>query len=373
LTVIFYHLPISTTAEDALTRDEVEALRRDMSADEFAREMMCSFFTPVAGAYYSESLNALRLAGRVAAVAPDLAADVITAWDLGIDDYTAIWLFQVCGTELHFLCYIEDAGRNLEHYAREILKAKAHFLPHDVEAREYATDESRKDTLTRLLTAPIYTVPRNNPEDGISGVRRLLAKSWFDATGCRLGLSRLAGYHRNKSGKPAHDDNCHGADALRLPLVTGMSLSRYSSFSHPGPLRRRLRASSEGCFTTSPSSNFTVDCSSRLPASTTWMVASHAPQPTCRAAGLFLKTNFDTSSATLIPCSPRPGEPRHRLRNPVQLSPEQVIENGRVPRGEAIKVDRLHLKLARRGGEVHSMLRQRPKHSLKIKLLNLRR
>ena len=249
-----FDIPISATAEDALTRDEVEALRRDMSADEFAREMMCSFVTPVAGAYYSESLNALRLAGRVAAVAPDLAADVITAWDLGIDDYTAIWLFQVCGAEIHFLCYIEDAGRNLEHYAREIevwvakhnLKARAHLLPHDVEAREYATGESRKDTLTRLLTAPIYTVPRNNPEDGINGVRRLLAKSWFDATGCRLGLSRLAGYHRNKSGKPAHDDNCHGADALRtaadgLPLVTGMSLSRYSSFSHPGPLRRRLR------------------------------------------------------------------------------------------------------------------------------------
>jgi len=96
---------------------------------------MCSFVTAVAGAYYSESLNALRLAGRVAAVAPDLAADVITAWDLGIDDYTAIWLFQVCGAEIHFLRYIEDAGRNLEHYAREIevwlakhnLKARATF------------------------------------------------------------------------------------------------------------------------------------------------------------------------------------------------------------------------------------------------------
>jgi hypothetical protein len=31
------------------------------------------------------------------------------------------------------------------------------------------------DAPTRLLTAPIYTVPRNNPEDGINGVRRLLA------------------------------------------------------------------------------------------------------------------------------------------------------------------------------------------------------
>jgi phage terminase large subunit len=44
-----FDIPISATAEDALTRAEVEALRRDMSADEFAREMMCSFVTPVAG------------------------------------------------------------------------------------------------------------------------------------------------------------------------------------------------------------------------------------------------------------------------------------------------------------------------------------
>jgi len=45
---------------------------------------------------------------------------------------------------------------------------------------------------------------------------------------------------------PARDDNCHGAYALRtaadgLPLVTGMSLSRYSSFSHPGPSALKKR------------------------------------------------------------------------------------------------------------------------------------
>ena len=54
------------------------------------------------------------------------------------------------------------------------------------------------------------------------------------------------GYDREQGGQARDDDNCHGADALRtaadgLPLVTGMSLSRYSSFSHPGPLRRRVR------------------------------------------------------------------------------------------------------------------------------------
>jgi hypothetical protein len=66
-------------------------------------------------------------------------------------------------------------------------------------------------------------------------------------------------------------------------------------------------------------------------------------------------------------------EPRHRLRNPVQLSSEQIIENARIPRGKTIKVDRLHLEFARRSGEVHSMLRQGPKHRLKIELLSIRR
>jgi hypothetical protein len=48
-----------------------------------------------------------------------------------------------------------------------------------------------------------------------------------------------------------------------------------------------------------------------------------------------------------------------RPKPPLPRSPEQIIENAGVPRGKAIKVDRLHLELARRSGEVHSMLRQR--------------
>ena len=39
--------------------DEVEEMRNDMSPDEFAREMLCSFQAPVEGAYYQEAINAL--------------------------------------------------------------------------------------------------------------------------------------------------------------------------------------------------------------------------------------------------------------------------------------------------------------------------
>ena len=40
-----------------------------MSADEYAREMECSFDAPVEGAYFAEALNALALQNRVCAAA----------------------------------------------------------------------------------------------------------------------------------------------------------------------------------------------------------------------------------------------------------------------------------------------------------------
>ena len=79
-----FDIPITATAEDALSYPEVEAMRADMSVDEFAREMLNSFEAPVEGAFYSDALNALQAQNRVAKVPPDLNTSVLTSWDLGI-------------------------------------------------------------------------------------------------------------------------------------------------------------------------------------------------------------------------------------------------------------------------------------------------
>jgi hypothetical protein len=246
-----FEIPVSATGEDALSYAEVEEMKKDLSPDEFAREMMCSFDSPVEGAYYAEALNSLQVQGRVTKVSIDLNASVFTGWDLGISDFQCVWLGQIVGREYHFVDYLENRGQKLAYYADELAKRakrggysyRAHLLPHDVEARELSTGHSRRQELVSLLDAPVITVPRHDPADGIVAARGILGTSWFDETACRKGLARLRSYRRGKTGMPIHDDASHGADAFRtaavgIPLISSATTARWGSV---GRLRRRLR------------------------------------------------------------------------------------------------------------------------------------
>jgi hypothetical protein len=246
-----FEIPITDTGEDALTHAEVEEMRKDMAPDEFAREMLCSFDAPVEGAYYQDSINTLQTQGRVTKVSVDLNTSVFTGWDLGLSDLQCIWLGQIVGREYHWIDYIEDRGKRLSLYADELAKRadrdgfkyRAHLCPHDIEARELMTGHSRRQELASLLDAPVITVPRHDPADGIVAARGILGLSWFDEAKTRRGLARLRSYRRSKTGTPIHDDASHGADAFRtaavgIPLIGGGQASKWGA---AGRLRRRLR------------------------------------------------------------------------------------------------------------------------------------
>ena len=245
-----FDIKITDTGEDALTFAEQKELTRDMPADEYAREMLNAFDAPVEGAYYTEAMNALQEQKRVGIVPVNLSTTLISGWDIGIHDFTCIWVFQIDGKALHFVDYIEDRGQKAEHYLNLLdqrakawgVPFRAHLLPHDVEAREWITGQSRRFGLMDATPVPVLTAPRVNDADGISAVRGVLGISWFNEATTRRGLARLRGYKRSKFGTPVHDDSSHGADALKtvatgLPLVTALS----SSLSLGGRLRRKIR------------------------------------------------------------------------------------------------------------------------------------
>ena len=246
-----FDIPITATGDSALAPAEVEEMRQDMSPDEFAREMLCSFAAPVEGAYYQEAINSLQSQNRVTKVPPDLNTGVLTSWDLGMRHLQVIWLFQICGRELHWIDYIEGRGKSLSHYAELLaLKAKtggfayrAHLLPHDVEVRELSTGQSRRHELVNLLKEPVITVPNHSTEDGITATRGSLGISWFDEESTRKGLARLRSYRRGKHGIAIADEAEDAADAFRtgcvgIPLVSGGFSARHGG---AGRLRRRLR------------------------------------------------------------------------------------------------------------------------------------
>src|SRR4029077_2985321 len=103
-----FDIKITDTGTDALSEEEVKDLTRDMPADEYGPEMLNAFDAPVEGAYYTEAINALQSQKRVTAVPVDLSSALITGWDIGISDFTCIWIFQIAGKEIHFVDYVED-------------------------------------------------------------------------------------------------------------------------------------------------------------------------------------------------------------------------------------------------------------------------
>ena len=245
-----FDIKITDTGEDALSYAEQAELTRDMPPDEYAREMLNAFDAPVEGAYYTDAMNALQRQHRVGKVPINLSGNLITGWDIGIHDFTCIWVFQIVGKAIHFVDYIEDRGHKADHYLELLdrkakawgVPFKAHILPHDVEHREWGSGQSRRIGLMDATPTPILTADRVNDADGVSAVRGVLGVAWFDEDRCRRGLARLRGYKKSKFGTPVHDDSSHGADAMKtvatgLPLVTALS----SNLTFGGRLRRRIR------------------------------------------------------------------------------------------------------------------------------------
>jgi len=204
-----------------------------MSEDMIQQEFYCSFELGQEGSYYGKYMSQALLDGRICGVPFDPAVQVLTAWDIGVGDSTAIWFCQQVGGEIHLIDYYERAGEGLAHYASMLEQKRqennwiyqAHYAPHDIEARELNTGLSRKD-YARQLGINFVTLPKLRVEDGIEAVRAILPRCWFDERNCAAGIKALENYrkrfdekHNVYSNIPLHDWASHGADAFRYLAV----------------------------------------------------------------------------------------------------------------------------------------------------------
>ena len=99
------------TKTGVLSSEAIETLRREMSEEEFAQELCCSFSSPNSGSYYGKLMDEAERGGRITRVPYDPALRVWTGWDLGVHDSTAIWFAQVTKAgEWRMIDYIEDSG-----------------------------------------------------------------------------------------------------------------------------------------------------------------------------------------------------------------------------------------------------------------------
>lgn len=197
------------------------------------------------GAYYAKMLAEAERAGRIGDFPHLPNVPVKTAWDIGVDDYTAVWFMQDDGRSARAIDYYEVSGDGAEQIVRacmpelipdpverlaglaEIGRLKPfaygrHFLPHDVNVREWGGGaRTRFQTLLALGVKPIQAGAQQGASERINAVRRVLPIVSFNNTKrVQIGLSRLRRYARRWNDQmqtyqtPLHDENSHGADAF---------------------------------------------------------------------------------------------------------------------------------------------------------------
>lgn len=223
------------TQIDVYTKEQLDAELKEMQIQmgaelglgTFNQEYMCSFNSPISGAYFGEQMDLAEKEQRITNVPYDPTVGCFTSWDLGISDQTVILILQICGQEIHVIDMIDGSGQGLDYYVR-LLKNKpyvfnGHVLPHDIQVRELTSGKSRLDTLRTLGLSNMRVVPAANVADGIQSIRSIFPKLWFDQKKCKKLIEALRAYHRSWSEKlktyadhPVHDWSSHYCDALRM-------------------------------------------------------------------------------------------------------------------------------------------------------------
>ncbi|MFW5500085.1 MULTISPECIES: terminase large subunit domain-containing protein [unclassified Maridesulfovibrio] len=213
-----------------LDPEELEAMKADMSPEEYEQEMECSFMAAIKGAFFGRLMADAERDKRIANVSYDSSLPVHTSWDLGMSDSTSIWFVQAYpGGKYAVIDYYEASGEGLDHYAN-VLSEKPysygrHIAPHDIRVRELGTGKSRLE-VARSLGIRFDVAPNIPVQDGINAVRTMIPNCHFDQGRCDLGIEALLHYRRQfkeKAGdfaaKPLHDWSSHAVDAFRYFAV----------------------------------------------------------------------------------------------------------------------------------------------------------
>jgi hypothetical protein len=231
------------------------------------------------GAYYARLISAAEKEGRIGHFPYNPSLPVRTGWDLGVDDYTAIWFVQDNGKVATVVDYYEAQGdgaeqiiaaampelfipppwseefvgwsmpRALEDIGRPVpFKYGEHYFPPDIRMREWGGGaRSRVEVAQQLGLKTIRKGAATNPADRIQAVRDVLPLVRFNLTPMvEQGLKRLRRYRRKMNDAlgvyqgPSHDENSHGADAFGEWAINS-SLTPPAEAPKPDPIRAMLK------------------------------------------------------------------------------------------------------------------------------------
>jgi len=184
---------------------------------------------PVEGAIYADVLERINKNNQIKMnILPKTDIPMWAVWDLGHDDYTAIWFVQNDMGNVIWYNHIMGRGKRCGDYLMEIASSGfniyGHILPHDGAHMDKTGTISYYSEMVNRGAKNIKVLPKCNDKwQGINYLRSLLHRSTFSRSGCEYGLSLLRRYRckiEEQNGGimksvPVRDDTTDTADAAR--------------------------------------------------------------------------------------------------------------------------------------------------------------
>lgn len=192
------------------------------------------------GAIFAQEMSWLQSQGRVGVeFEVQRRRPVYVSWDLGLSDYTCLWLIQV-GSDGKFYCvdYYASRGQQTDHYVgvvraweeRYATRVTRHFVPHDARHQQWGAlsvegqlKEAGFSVRSLPVTSSLHTSLQACREVLLSCVfhERTLEPVRWKTEELPGGVRSLENYQWAPEGanarrqEPLHDRHSHGADAFR--------------------------------------------------------------------------------------------------------------------------------------------------------------
>lgn len=224
----------------------------------YDQEYYCSFDSAILGAVYGSLIRKLEKKGQITTVPHDPALPVHTAWDVGFDDLTAIWFWQIAHGEIRLIDYYQNSQQDTHFYCEHIrgnalLRVKdqlildehgkpqwttepveaaehrqhyalgRHWVPHDAANKLMAAGGRSIVNQAWDVGIKMSVIPATSQQNSIEAARGTLPRCWIDEKRCDQGISGLRSYHfpfnedtKTFDSKPKHDWSSHPCDAFEI-------------------------------------------------------------------------------------------------------------------------------------------------------------
>lgn len=208
---------------------------------EFPSTVEEAFRASEKGKWLTKQVNFAYENNRIIDLPYDNTKLVHTAWDLGQNDATVIWFFQMNEIEdIHFIDFFKQTDTPLHEIVEMLHRKKytygTHIFPHDAKHRDKAGITFEMQALDLGLSGIV--LPIHGILAGINLVRMKFSKMWFDKTKCKEGIEDLSNYKKKwnqtiggYTSEEVHDDASHAASAMRY-AVAGLHLVQDKSINN---------------------------------------------------------------------------------------------------------------------------------------------